>query len=199
MINIPTQPWSRSAPRTATLRLLSALVVATLATLVGLAAADPVRASCAAPPAIAPPSFDDVDVVLVGTVLATAEAGRWASVVVHEVWRGPDLPEELLVKGGDGGNMWTSIDRTYEVGVRYLFALTNGDGGALRDNACSATTEWTDDLTTLRPADARTPTGEASADVAGIDLGGIVPVILVVAVVAAVLLGAGLVARGREA
>lgn len=199
MIGIPTRTWSRSAPRTAALRLLSALVVATLAMLAGLAAAGPVRASCAAPPGVAPPSFDDVDVVLVGTVLATAEAGRWASVVVDEVWRGPDLPGELLVKGGEGGNMWTSIDRTYEVGVRYLFALSNGDDGTLRDNACSATTEWTDDLTTLRPADARSPKGETSPDLGGTDLGGIVPVILAVAVVAAVLLGAGLVARGREA
>jgi hypothetical protein len=177
------------------------VVVATAGLVVGAAllAPGPLNASCALPPGANGPVLDDAEIVIVGTVRATAEAGRWATVVVHEVWRGPDLPAELLVKGGEGGNMWTSVDRTYEVGVRYLFAVTGGENGALRDNACSATTEWSEDLGALRPADARIPAGETSEDIAGFDLGGVVPVVLVVAIVATVLLGAGLVARGREA
>ena len=185
--------------RAALSRAFVAAAAAGLVMVAGLLAPGPLNASCALPPGANGPVLDDAEIVIVGTVRATAEAGRWATVVVHEVWRGPELPAELLVKGGEGGNMWTSVDRTYEVGVRYLFAVTGGGDGALRDNACSATTEWSEDLGVLRPADARTPTGETSADVAGIDLGGIVPVVLGVAIVAAALLGAGLVARGREA
>ncbi|TAJ99451.1 MAG: hypothetical protein EPO36_12005 [Chloroflexota bacterium] len=143
-------------------------------------------------------AWKTADVVLVGTVTSVANNDRWAQVAVEEVWRGPDQPAEVVVKGGGADpGMMTSVDRTYQVGVRYLFTLTVV-GPDLTDNACSGTTEAaTADIERIRPADARSvsaPDADSSSD-----LGGLVGLVLLVAVIGGLLLATVLLARRREA
>jgi len=128
--------------------LFTALVIA------GTAA--PVGASCRT----IPEPRDAVamaDVAFVGTVVLLTNGDRWATVAVEEVWRGPDLPATVEVRGGPGGNMGSSIDRTYRR-TRYLF-LVAPVGGQLTDSSCSGTTEWHVGLEPLRPDNARQPVG----------------------------------------
>ena len=152
------------------------------------------------------PPIDQVlataDIVFVGTVTATTNQDRRATVTVEEVWRGPDLPVSLTVIGGPDANSATSIDRTFQIGVKYLFfpyqdADIGFHPGALElvDNSCSLTTPWTADLALHRPAVTRPPVAIESGSV----LGGLVGPVVAALVVAAALLGIGLVARGRHA
>jgi len=117
----------------------------------------------------------DAGSVFVGTVVAIANQDRWAQVQVEEVWKGPDLPAAVEVRGSpaDDPTAFTSVDRTYGIGVRYLFA---GEPPApfLSDNACSPTREWGDDLDAARPADAREPLGGSTTDDGQPDPSGIV-------------------------
>ena len=99
------------------------LVAAALLTLAGLAAPAGASASCAIPPGGADDLWKSADAVFVGTVTAIANNARWATVRVEEVWQGPDQPAEVVVRGGPEGNTATSVDRSYTVGIRYLFAV----------------------------------------------------------------------------
>jgi hypothetical protein len=145
------------------------------------------------------------DAVFLGTVTAVENNARWAKVAVEEVWNGPDQPAEVIVRGGpeDPGTA-SSVDRTYEVGVSYLFAVSIVDGN-LEDNACSGTTQADlMDIDRVRPAEVREPGGGGSGtgptDAAdGLDLGALSGPVLVVAVVGGVLLVIVLLARRREA
>lgn len=96
------------------------------------------------------------EVVFVGRVLATTNMDRWASVGVEEIWQGPELPERVEVIGGEGPGVGSSVDRHYENGIRYLFAL-DVRGGTLHDTACTMTRPWEADLVRLRPAAVRRP------------------------------------------
>ena len=178
-------------------RAISALSLLVLSTGLVLAAPGAVLADCAMPPSIEE-VLETADIVFVGTVERTAEANRWASVTVEEVWRGPDQPATVLVKGGPAGNAMTSVDRFFEAGVTYLFVPYLDPQAGLSDNACSSTQPFGEDLARLRPADARSPIGEANAPgEGGFDLEGLLP-IAVVGIVFAILLGVGLLARGRS-
>jgi hypothetical protein len=152
-------------------------------------------ASCVA---IDPEAWKTADVVLVGTVTSVANNDRWAQVAVEEVWRGPDQPAEVVVKGGGADpGMMTSVDRTYEVGVRYLLTLTVV-GEDLTDNACSGTAEAASmDIDRIRPADARVVSSPGATD-DGPDLGGIIGPLFVVAAIGGILLTTVLMARRRE-
>lgn len=141
-------------------------------------------------------AMDSADIVFVGTVTATDMGATWATVQVEEIWKGPDQPSVVLVKGGPGPGAATSIDRTFQLGVKYLF-FPNVDGAAFGDNACTSTTPWSDGLQALRPAGARGPVGVAPSE-PGFDLGGLIEPIAVVLLVAAALLGVGLLARGKQ-
>jgi hypothetical protein len=95
-------------------------------------------------------SFLRADVVVVGTVTHLENFGRWITIRVEERWRAPEsLSDTIAVRAGPGPGSATSVDRVYEQG-RYLFFLTNGPEYFV-DNACTATTLWTDDLAPLRP------------------------------------------------
>ena len=145
-----------------------------------------------------PNAMSLADVVLVGTVTGTENGGRWASVRVEERWRTRgSVPEEISVHGGPEPGTATSIDRVYTPG-RYLFFLTTGRGYFL-DNACTATTTWTQDLAQFRPL------GVAPApDVAaGVPAGSgysveILPVVALVAALLIVLMSYGLILRARR-
>jgi hypothetical protein len=100
--------------------------------------------------------------------------------------------------------MMTSVDRTYAVGVRYLFAVMVV-GDSLLDNACSGTVEVDAiDLDGLRPADVRAPSGTSPTSDDGLrlgdlDLGGLAGPVVVVAVIGGLLLTTVLLARRRDA
>jgi len=154
-----------------------------------------VNASCVI---VEPEAWKTADVVLVGTVTSVANNDRWAQVAVEEVWRGPDQPAEVVVKGGGADpGMMTSVDRTYDVGVRYLFTLTVA-GEDLTDSACSGTTDAESaDIDRIRPADARVVSSPGATD-DGPDLGGLIGPLLVVATIGGLLLTTVLLARRRE-
>ena len=107
-------------------------------------------------------SIRQADAVVVGTVTATRSGGRIATVQVEEQWRGR-LPAVFELRGGPAAdNTATSVDRSYQVGRRYLLFVTepaaHGSqgtfGGAFEDNSCSATQPFTPDLARFRPLSA---------------------------------------------
>jgi hypothetical protein len=180
------------------------LLRVSLATLVGLAAvaavavgaAGPALASCA----VAPDPVEAVNsapILFVGKVTRVTNAGRTAEVSVLEVWRGPDQPQVVVVRGGPDGNAATSVDRTYEEGVTYLFFPFVAAGSTeLQDTSCSNTAPYDNALSDLRPTDIRKPIGAVHDS--DMDLSGLLP-FGVAGLVFVVLLVVGLVARGREA
>lgn len=155
-------------------------------------------ASCAVLPG-AEAGWKLADAVFVGTVTSVANGGRWATVRVEEVWKGPDQPAEVVVRGGPGGNVATSVDRTYEVGTRYLFAAGISDGN-LVDNSCSATAPVdTVDLGAIRPADVRAPVGGTQpAGDRGPDLAAAAGPVIVAGIVGVLLVCVIVLTRRRE-
>ena len=171
-------------------------------------------ARCVEPAPIAQ-AVQTADVVLVGTVTAIEQGGRLATATVTEVWRGPDQPAVIKVRGGPADGP-TSVDRTFEVGTRYLFTLILEANGRLGDNACSSTTTWEPGHAAIRPADFRLPVGvlagsdetAGSGDDAGagdaasvdapFDPWSVAAPVGAALIAALVLLGVGLLARGRQ-
>lgn len=182
----------RSSRRT--VPLATALV---LGAALALLAPTTTLADCRAPEPIGR-AVANADVVFVGTVVETANRGTWATVRVDEIWRGKDQPSTVLVKGGPPGNAATSVDRAYEVGVKYVFFPYSDADGSLADNSCTNTTQWTAELAALRPADARSPIG-ATPEASGFELSSVLVPGVVALVVAGLLVGVGLLARGRDA
>ncbi len=109
--------------------------------------------------------------VFLGTVVGLADSDRTATFAVAEVWRGPDLPAQVLVHGGvEGfGIAFTSNDRTWEAGVEYL-VFAEVEGNQLSSNACNLTQPWSEGLAAVRPTDARPPTDAADLGSAGIPI-----------------------------
>jgi hypothetical protein len=144
---------------------IRSLISAALA-LAFAAFAAPVRADCdlAGPPAEALPT---AAIAFVGKVIEVT--GPTATVEVREIWAGDDLAPIVEVHGlsDDGAKqnlpVFSEDDRSWTLGATYL-VLPYADGGVLRDSICSATTEWIDDLSALRPADARVVASRAPAD-----------------------------------
>jgi LPXTG-motif cell wall-anchored protein len=116
-------------------------------------------ASCLADPRTLKQVVRDSKVVFVGTVTSVSNHDRWAVVRIDEVWKGPELPAEVEVRGGpESETVFTSGNRTFRAGVRYLlFPL--GEASPFGDNSCSHTTEWRDDLAAARPSAALPKTG----------------------------------------
>jgi hypothetical protein len=124
-----------------------------------VAALTPVAGSAAASCAVMGSDeerLDSSEVVFVGRVTDTDNQDRWAIVEIDEIWWGPDVPGTVEVRGGERPGVGSSVDRSYEVGVRYLFAVADR-GGILTDNSCTMTRHWDDGLLRLRPVDARLP------------------------------------------
>ena len=178
------------------MRLAASAAVTMLAAAFAFGLPAPVLASCAEVVPIAK-AVEIADVVFVGTVTSVTNAGRWATVAVKEIWRGPDLAPEVVVKGGPDANAATSIDRTFDVGQTYIFTLTGGSATELTDDACSATQPWSDVVKALQPADPRPPTGRPAAG-APLRFGPIIEVVGAALVAAAAMLVVGLLARGRD-
>ena len=171
-------------------------VLAAVAALAFVLPPTAVLADCMMPPPVEE-AAKTAEIVFVGTVVETSNHNSWASVVVEETWRGPDLPAAVVVKGGPAGNMATSVDRFFEVDVKYLFFPYADEAGDLADNSCTNTVQWSADLAQLRPADARMPQAETEAEM--FDAGSVIAPLGVAILVGGVLLVAGLLARGRSA
>lgn len=94
---------------------------------------------CAPPLPIEKAVFSDL--VFVGRVTDVANQGRSATVEVTEVWRG-DVPTPVTVNGGSDPTNPAEDDRSFEVGVSYLFIPAQADGlrqGFVTDSVCSST------------------------------------------------------------
>lgn len=134
----------------ATIALAAALLLS------GFAAAGPALASCMMPPAL-DVAIGEANTVFVGTVTGVANHDRTATVLVEEIWKGPQLgPLVQVIGGSEDETMITSVDRMYRAGTRYLFVL-HAENGRLSDNACSSTQEWSAAVAAVRPASIRTP------------------------------------------
>jgi len=153
-------------------------------------------ASCALPEPI-DRVIANSEVVIVGTVTALANDGRWAKVSVEEIWEGGPLPAIVEVRGGPEPGTASSVDRTFAQG-RYLFTLFR-DGAILSDNACSGTTAWVDDLGAFRPADWAGPDRAEADTPSGVDLGFLLPILGVAVVALGVIGGAWMIGRARDA
>lgn len=121
-----------------------------------LGAPSPASASCLAPPELGV-AIAEADAVFVGVVVDVSNRQRNAVVEVEEVWKG-EVDERVEVRGGpQGNNVVSSVDTAYKEDERYLFIPYEGSGDSFRDNACTSTQPYEDDLADLRPADAAAP------------------------------------------
>jgi hypothetical protein len=109
----------------------------------------PAWASCAGPGALTSPN------AFAGTVVATSRAGRVAEVRTDD-GRHVTVIGTPAVPDPSGGDTATSVDRTYEVGVRYEFDPRNSTS-PYEDNACTSTHV----LPPLAPTAAPTPSAPA--------------------------------------
>ena len=137
-------------------------------------------ASCALPPVQSPHAFT-------GTVLSVESDGRVATV------RADDGRTVTVIGGPGEPNTMTSVDRTYQVGVRYEFHPLNGRS-PYRDNACTATHKLNDQTppTSAPPGvGAGGSTGESQRDWSGLSGG-------LVALAALGVLGLGVVMLSRR-
>ncbi len=136
-------------------RLLLTLVV--LAAVLPTLAPSAASASCAVLPGQTPGSFGGAPVVFVGTVVATSNGDREATVKVESIWRGPDMLTFVRVVGTpESAAQATSVDRTYQAGKRYLF-VPESSSSPFQDNNCTATQLYTSALASQAPANARSP------------------------------------------
>lgn len=186
-------------------RLPKLLATAVLGAAAILAAPGAALADCMAPPPIEV-ALSGADIVFVGTVTEVGNGGRWASVLVEDIWKGPDLPGTIIVRGGPEGNAATSVDRYFDAGLRYLFfpVLAPQPAGeplpveiaALTDNSCTSTQPLTPEIARLRPSDARSRAEGNNAP--AFDPGFILAIGGLVLLVVAVMLVIGLLVRGRS-
>lgn len=137
-------------------RILTVLVISAVLVVSSV----PASASCAPAPPLEE-SIAAADLVFVGTVIGLADDDRTARFEVEEVWKGV-LDATVTVHGGPGldavaearaqGQMvFTSVDRTYEMGVRYLVVPHDPSGAVPLDSACTATTVYRAEFDGLRP------------------------------------------------
>ena len=149
-------------------------------------------------PAPVPEAVAQAEIAFVGTVTGVANEGRWATVSVEEIWRGPDMPPVVEVHGGGPNPSDSLADRTFTVGTRYLF-FPFVDQGVLTDNICSSTAEFTPEVS-YRPPEFRTPTpGEPEPADPVAALGDIAVPVGGVALLAIVIIGGAMLASRRQA
>jgi len=154
-------------------REVLALAAVAAAFLVGAA---PAAASCVGEPVPFTQALASAPLVFVGTVTATADQERTATVHVDELWKGPPLPAQVTLRGSpDTSAAATSVDRHYKEGLRYLFVPAGEAGPPFDDNSCTLTREFTADVKALRPASVRSyPPATPSPPLPVILVGGIV-------------------------
>lgn len=173
--------------------MLIHLGLATILGIVGaIAAPSFALASCVLPP-LFEVSIRRAPAVFVGTVVDLHNRDRSATVEVREVWKGPGISSQVVVHGGAAqGNAFTSVDRTFELSLEYLFVPYERNGSVFRDNACTRTTPFREELTRFRPVGTDEPSPTPTTETPPPDVGeGISTVWLAVG---AALAGAALIA-----
>ncbi len=136
--------------------VLALTIAATLAAPLGAA-----QASCLVDDRPIEDRLGEYAYVFKGQVVDLTDEDRTARFAVEEVWRGT-LGAEVTVHGGAeqdgpaGQAVITSVDRSWSADTTYL-VTANADPRGLVDNACSATTEWDEELAVARPADWSAP------------------------------------------
>lgn len=118
--------------------------------LVVFVVAGPASASCAEPPIFAQ-GFGAAPLVFTGTVVSTESSDRVAHVAVDAIWKGDETAAEVTVYGtpdpfpGGGFMSISSIDRTFQMGVRYVFfPVTVSD--PYEENSCTLTQPLTAEI-----------------------------------------------------
>lgn len=124
-----------------------------------LFAAPAAAASCAYPNDAV--RLSEHELVFAGEVTGTSDGDRTAEVRVLDVWRGRDLPPEVVVFGGSDQGQ-SSVDRVFEDGRTYAIFAYEDDEGVLRDNVCTATALLSE-RAELDPAGVREPVAGAPA------------------------------------
>lgn len=142
-------------------RLLAAVGLAMILMFGGL---QPAAASCAVPVSLSE-QIRTSPLVFVGTVVYTSDGDRVAHVEVESIWKGPRLPAYVDVHGSpvSGPFTYSSVDRTYRQGSRYLFILYS-TLSPLQDNDCSGTRLYTSDLAAYAPGGAQRPLAATFGD-----------------------------------
>jgi hypothetical protein len=177
-------------------------VVVVAAAIWALWTAPVASADCSAPPPLKE-ALAAAQIAFVGTVTGLKNDGRTATFRIEEVWKGSVLGETVIVNGGPPG-VGTSVDRTYEIGVRYLVVPLRASGDVFQDNSCSSTQPFTSKLDRFRPTSASPPIfGPKPAPAAGLpdeSNGGWSwsVIVLIAAALAAVGTAAWLVAKSRR-
>jgi hypothetical protein len=123
-------------------RLAHPMLLAMLLGLILTMTPQQARAACAGPV----PQAEGVAAassVFVGRVVALTDLDRTATMDVVEVWKGPNLPRQVIVHGGglDTAEALDADDRTYKVGLTYLVVPDNS-APPFFDSTCSATTAF---------------------------------------------------------
>jgi hypothetical protein len=133
-----------------------------VAALAALVLAPSASASCVAPPPLEH-SLADAPIVFVGTVLRVTNERRTAIFRVERVWKG-EVEGTVVVRGGpEGANVWSSVQRTYRAGKRYLVVPDRSQRDVFLDSHCSATRVYSPGLAELRPDHAESePRGGAA-------------------------------------
>ena len=134
-----------------------ALMLLSITALFG-ADAEPAMASCAVSQSLVR-VLATAPVVFTGTVIATRNNARTATVRVDEIWRGKHITRTVVVRGSYvTGNQATSVDRFFHNHIRYLFVpdpLTRIS--PFQDNNCTATQPYRAALKAFRPRNAHRP------------------------------------------
>lgn len=109
-------------------------------------------------------SLRTAEVAFTGTVGRLREPGHVALVRVGRIWKGPDMPAQVEVRGGPSaasGAVATSVDFAFTRGEEYLFLLPDAEDFSVTQ--CSGTTPLDDEVMALEPADARPPIAGATS------------------------------------
>jgi len=115
----------------------------------------PAFASCAEIPDLET-AYADAEVVFIGVVTDISNNDRTVTMQVEEVWKGPALPETVVVNGGPAdSSSFTSVDRTYESGTYVVFPVNTSP--PFKDNACTLTQKTSAALDVINPTSAESP------------------------------------------
>jgi len=145
-------------------RFISRVMVSTLVVAGAIAvSSQPALASCAEIPDIET-AYADADVVFIGTVTDISNNDRTVTMQVGEVWKGPSLPDTVVVNGGPvDSNAFTSVDRTFELGTYIVFPVNSTP--PFEDNACTLTQKTSAALDVIAPNSVGTPEAVTTGDV----------------------------------
>lgn len=150
------------------MRSTAGVLVALVSAAVVVASAGPAAADCAQDDRPLEQQLDEAEYAFVGTATEVTNRGRTATFEVDEVWARPTdgatVGSQVVVHGGpDEPNSASSVERTFETGVRYL-VFPHVEDGRFTDDICTPTTTWSEELGDARPATAQEVDGDLDGE-----------------------------------